>query len=178
MTCRSGPAKNSGGSSASAGGHRDPSRRRSPDRPPQSRRRERRAMRRGVSTQDALWEMLSTDHLELLPRDASDGLRMRELMAGRGTPAMKFTVILAPEMDGGYSVICPAVPGRRDAGADRPGDPGVPGGPSGRRPGLDDRDSADRRGGRGRCLMSRLPRVSGREAVADPEGGPHPRAIW
>jgi len=75
-------------------------------------------MRRGVSTQDALWEMLSTDHLELLPRDASDGLRMRELMAGRGTPAMKFTVILAPEMDGGYSVICPAVPGCVSQGHD------------------------------------------------------------
>ena len=25
--------------------------------------------------------------------------------------AMKFTVILAPEADGGYSVICPAIPG-------------------------------------------------------------------
>jgi hypothetical protein len=30
--------------------------------------------------QDALWEMLDTDHLELLPLDAGDGLRMRELM--------------------------------------------------------------------------------------------------
>ena len=26
-------------------------------------------------------------------------------------PAMKFTVILEPEAEGGYSVICPAVPG-------------------------------------------------------------------
>lgn len=26
-------------------------------------------------------------------------------------PAMKFTVILEPEADGGYSVVCPAIPG-------------------------------------------------------------------
>ena len=31
---------------------------------------------------------------------------------------MKFTVILAPEMDGGYSVICPAVPGCVSQGQD------------------------------------------------------------
>ncbi|MBI1735511.1 MAG: PIN domain-containing protein [Candidatus Rokubacteria bacterium] len=30
--------------------------------------------------QDALWEMLSTDHLGVLPLEARDGLRMRELM--------------------------------------------------------------------------------------------------
>lgn len=30
--------------------------------------------------QDALWEMLSTEQIELLPLDARDGLRMRELM--------------------------------------------------------------------------------------------------
>lgn len=30
--------------------------------------------------QDALWEMLNTEQLELLPLDAHDGLRMRELM--------------------------------------------------------------------------------------------------
>jgi len=29
---------------------------------------------------------------------------------------MKFTVILSPEADGGYSVVCPAVPGRVSQG--------------------------------------------------------------
>ena len=33
-------------------------------------------------------------------------------------PAMKFTVILEPEADGGYSVVCPAVPGCVSQGHD------------------------------------------------------------
>jgi predicted RNase H-like HicB family nuclease len=34
--------------------------------------------------------------------------------------AMKFTVILEPESDGGYSVVCPAVPGCVSQGHDLP----------------------------------------------------------
>jgi predicted RNase H-like HicB family nuclease len=33
---------------------------------------------------------------------------------------MNFTVILEPEADGGYSVVCPAVPGCVSQGDDRP----------------------------------------------------------
>jgi predicted RNase H-like HicB family nuclease len=33
-------------------------------------------------------------------------------------PAMKFTIILEPEADGGYSVVCPAVPGCVSQGHD------------------------------------------------------------
>jgi predicted RNase H-like HicB family nuclease len=32
---------------------------------------------------------------------------------------MKFTVVLAPESDGGYSVICPAIPGCASQGESR-----------------------------------------------------------